>query len=410
MRLAINYRRVDPDRGGAETYVVDLCRSLAEAGHSVELYAESWRVGVLPPEVRCVRVEAPGATRAQQVLSFARNSASALEKGSHDCTLGLINTWHHDVIIPQGGVSRASVQANAKRFPWAWQRGLYRFGKAANPKSWTVHAIEQRQYDPDRQAHVVAVSNMVREDLVRYHNVHRQRIHLIPNAIDVNRLSVDYPGAVRCGFRNRLGLVPGDLVGLFVAHNFALKGLGPLLHALARRQSENRNARPIHLLVCGGGKIAPYRNLAARLGLREVVHLLGFLPDAREAFWSADFFVLPSYYDPCSLVVFEALTCGLPVITTSCNGAGELITDGREGYVVTSPNATGELASALDRMADDQTRRQMSRQAVLLGREQSFENHVAKLTHVFEEVAAGKSRRRPHFQVPGVGKRNRKSI
>lgn len=408
MRLAINYRRVDPDRGGAETYVVDLCRSLVEAGHSVDLYAESWRVGVLPAEVRCVRVEAPGGTRARQVLNFARNSEAALKKAEHDCTVGFINTWHHDVIIPQGGVSRASVDANSKRFPWVWQRGVYRFAKAANPKSWTVHAIEQRQYDPDRHAHVVAVSNMVREHLIQYHNVHAQRIHLIPNAIDVNRLSVDYPGAVRCGFRNRLGLVPGDLVGLFVAHNFALKGLGPLLQALARRRSLNANARPIYLLVCGGGAIAPYRRMVARLGLRDVVHLLGFLPDVREAFWSADFFVLPSYYDPCSLVVFEALACGLPVITTSCNGAGELITDGREGYVVTSPNAIGELATALDHMVDDQARRLMSRHAVLLGREQSFENHVAKLTRVFEEVAAAKSRRGPHFQVPGVSKRNRK--
>ena len=59
---------------------------------------------------------------------------------------------------------------------------------------------------------------------------------MVPNAIDPRRLEVSQPGALRCAFRNRLGLEPGDLVGLFAGHNFALKGLKPLLEALAVRR------------------------------------------------------------------------------------------------------------------------------------------------------------------------------
>ena len=62
MRLAVNFQRVDPSRGGAETYVADLCGQLVRLGHQVDLYAESWREGVLPGEVRCIAVEAPGRT------------------------------------------------------------------------------------------------------------------------------------------------------------------------------------------------------------------------------------------------------------------------------------------------------------------------------------------------------------
>ncbi len=61
----------------------------------------------------------------------------------------------------------------------------------------------------------------------------------------------------------------------------------------------------------------------------------------------------PTYYDPCSLVVLEALACGLPVITTAQNGASELMTDGREGYILTAPDAQDELIAALDHMTDD---------------------------------------------------------
>jgi UDP-glucose:(heptosyl)LPS alpha-1,3-glucosyltransferase len=405
MRLALNFQRLDPTRGGAETYVADLCRALVAAGHRVDLHAESYREGAVPEGVRCVPVAARGRTKLARLWSFARNSEEALRQGSYDCTVGLINTWHHDVIIPQGGIHRGSLEANAGRFPAGWPRVLYRLGKTANPKYWVHEAIERRQYSAERQAKVVAVSNLVKEHLLHYCHVPRTRIHVIPNAIDTERIMVAHPGAVRCAFRNKMGLEPVDLVGLFVGHNYELKGLRPLLEALAERMRRQPEARPIHLLVCGGGSARFARGLINRLGLSATVHLVGYYPEIRAAFWSSDFFVLPTYYDPCSLVVFEALACGLPVITTACNGASELMSDGREGYIITAPTALGELAQALDHMADDAVRRSMVPNALRLGRSQTFDAHVAKLIKVFEEVAASKSRRGPH-----VGKLTRRGV
>lgn len=396
MRLALNFQRVDPSRGGAETYVADLCRALIGAGHSVDLYAESWREGVLPAGVNCVAVAPAGRTRLERLWSFARNSEAAIAHVSYDCTVGLINTWHHDVLIPQGGVHRGSLDANSRRFPDGWRRALYRAGKMANPKFWVHEAIERKQYAPERHARVIAVSNLVKEQLLRYHHVPRTRIHLIPNAIDPDRMKVSQPGAVRCAFRNKIGLEPGDLAGLFVGHNYRLKGLEPLLRAMAERRRRHPDARPIHLVVCGGGSTRFARRTIGALGLEATVHPLGFFPDIRAAFWASDFFVLPTYYDPCSLVAFEAMACGLPVITTACNGASELMTDGREGYVITAPGALGEIVQALDRVSDDAARAALAANASRLGRSHTFDDHAAKLVKVFEEVAATKSRRGPH--------------
>jgi UDP-glucose:(heptosyl)LPS alpha-1,3-glucosyltransferase len=401
MRLALNFRQVDPARGGAETYVVDLCGRLAAAGHAVHLYAESWREGALPEGVRAVRVPAPGRSKGARALAFAANSEAVLAGTDYDCTVGFINTWAHDVLIPQGGVRRASLEANARRFPAGLPRALYRLGKAANPLTWTYRTIESRQYAAGRPARVVAVSRMVMGHLQRFHNVPKHRIHVIPNAVDSDRLGVAHPGAVRCAFRNEVGLAPDDLTGLFVGHNYRLKGLAPLLRALAERKRQP-NARPFKLVVCGGGAPGPFRRTAERLGLRNDVRWLGFYPDVRACYWSCDVFVSPTYYDPCSLVVLEALACGLPVITTACNGAGELMTDGREGFVLTAPDATGELVAALGHMDDDGRRRAMSAEAARLGREQSMDRHVERLVKVFEEVAATKARRGPHFPRAGT--------
>ena len=389
MRLALNYGRVDPSRGGAETYVVDLCRRLLDGGHRVDLFANEWRADALPPDLTIRRVTSTGPTRWQRLWSFAANSEEALRaaESDFDCTIGFINTWHQDVLIPQGGVHDASLEANSKRFPAGWRRQAYLLGKRSNPKRWIHGAIEARQYDPARKTRFVAVSRMVRGHLERFRGVDRDRVDVIPNAIDAGRLAVDDPGATREAFRAKFGLGPGDLVALFVGHNYALKGLAPLLHALAHRMRRDPGGRPVHLVACGGRDVERYRALAADLGLSATVHLAGFQPDIRPPFWASDFFVLPTYYDPCSLVVFEALACGLPVITTACNGAGEVITEGREGFVIQTPDARAHLADAIDRMADDRDRAAMSARAATLGREQSLDRHVAGLVEVFERVA-----------------------
>jgi UDP-glucose:(heptosyl)LPS alpha-1,3-glucosyltransferase len=385
MRLAINFQHVDPAKGGAETYVADLCRRLVAAGHQVHLYASTWNDESLAREVVRHRVAAAGATRRARLWSFAVNSETALRCAKYDCTVGLINTWHHDVIIPQGGVQAASLEYNSRRFAPGWRRSLYLRLRRGNPKHALVDAIERRQYDPARAARVVAVSQMVREHLWRYCGVPAERVRVIPNAIDADRLAVADRAGVRRDFRARLGLREDDLIALFAGHNFRLKGLPALLDGLSRR-----TGRPIHLVVCGGGRIARLRDLVRRLGLAGSVHPLGFMADVRPCFHGADFFVLPTYYDPCSLVVFEALACGLPVITTACNGAGELITGGREGYVIAGPDDLGGLVNALDAMTDDRQLREMASCALALGRAQSFDKHVGALLELFDEVAEDK--------------------
>ncbi|WZO97936.1 glycosyltransferase family 4 protein [Isosphaeraceae bacterium EP7] len=388
MRLALTYQRVDPSRGGAETYAVDLCHRLIRAGHDLTLYADSWRDNVLPPEVRTVRVPARGPNKLARIWNFGVASEAALIAAHHDCSVGLINTWHQDVIIPQGGVHPGSLEANARRFAPGWRRRAYVAAKKANPKWWVYRAIEQRQYDPARATRIVAVSRMVENHLERHHRVDHSRVTVIPNAIDPDRLLVPDPAAARRAFRAEHGIAEGDLTCLFLAHNFWLKGLKPLMEALALRKRRDPAGRPMTLLVCGGGTIAPFRAMAEKLGLADSVRLVGFVDDIRAAFHAADFFTLPSYYDPCSLVVFEALSCGLPVITTGCNGAGEVLTEGREGFVINTPEAVAHLADALDGMVDDHRRAAMSEAALRLGREQSIGRHVSRLIEVFESVAA----------------------
>ena len=60
-----------------------------------------------------------GRHKLERIWNFAENSEEALRHGGHDCSVGFINTWAHDVIIPQGGVQEGSLRANAGRFSTA---------------------------------------------------------------------------------------------------------------------------------------------------------------------------------------------------------------------------------------------------------------------------------------------------
>lgn len=389
MYMALNMYRVDPSRGGAETYVADLCRSLVREGHAVDLIANDWDSSALPEEVGRVRIEARGLTRSSRLWDFARRSESFLRQADYDCSIGFINTWYHDIIIPQGGIQAASLACNSRRYAAGWRRGAYLALKRIQPKYWVYRAIEREQYDPARGARVVAVSGLVRDHLERYRGVPRSRISVIPNAVDVERLRVEDRRAVRTELRNRYGVGADEVVALFVGHNARLKGLGPLLEALALRKRRDRSARPIRLLARAGGKTAAFQRTAKALGIAADVRFVGFLKEVSHLYHASDFFVLPTYYDPCSLVVFEALACGLPVITTAQNGASELLTE-REGFVIPSPDAVSLLADDLDRIADDRIRESMSVSASLLGKAQSHELHLRRLLALCEKVAEEK--------------------
>ena len=90
-----------------------------------------------------------------------------------------------------------------------------------------------------------------------------------------------------------------------------------------------------------------------------------------------------------------------PVITTEQNGAGELMTDGREGYVLTSPGAEGELIAALDRMTDDATRRRCRSRRVAWAGVRPSTTMSAELLTIFQEVSRGQERPWASFATRG---------
>ncbi|HLW63698.1 MAG TPA: glycosyltransferase family 4 protein, partial [Gemmataceae bacterium] len=118
----------------------------------------------------------------------------------------------------------------------------------------------------------------------------------------------------------------------------------------------------------------------------------GFCGDMRQAYFASDFLVHPTFYDPCSLVVLEALACGLPVITSRYNGAAELLNPKLAGLVIDDPHDHACLGQAIEAMLETDYRRAASEAARQAAQRWNFEDHYRKIIGILTKVAQQKAR------------------
>jgi len=96
------------------------------------------------------------------------------------------------------------------------------------------------------------------------------------------------------------------------------------------------------------GEVAPEMRAILKQWAPSNVRFLGFLSPSELASWyrSSHLFVFPSVNEGLARVIFEAMSCGLPVVATERSGADDCITAGIEGNVVPARNVEA-LAEAI---------------------------------------------------------------
>jgi UDP-glucose:(heptosyl)LPS alpha-1,3-glucosyltransferase len=386
MNIALCYENVNPARGGCETYIADLTRRLVADRHDVHLYACRLDAGALPAALDFHRLAVPRGPRFLRPWRFGAACLAEMKRNHHDVSVGFDKTWGQDVLYPQGGLHAASADRNLRKHASTPLQLLARAAKLVDPAAHSFARLERRQYLREDRPTIVVNSEMVRRHFRQYYGIPSDQIHVVHAAVDPDRFHANDRPKIRQEWRERWGVTPDETAALFVAMNYRLKGLEPLLQAMAAVPA----VTPLKLVVVGHPKTSRYQRLAHRLGIADRVIFHGFCAVTRNAYFAADFLVHPTFYDPCSLVALEAMACGLPVVTTQFNGACELLPSQCTALTVADPHDRVALAASLVRLTEAGTRSACARAARDAANAWTFEDHYRKLLSILEQTAAAK--------------------
>jgi glycosyltransferase involved in cell wall biosynthesis len=209
-----------------------------------------------------------------------------------------------------------------------------------------------RQAFPCWGSMTIAISEPVKEHLVRDFKVDEKNIAVIHNGIDVEKFKAKSEGR-RAELKKGLKLGEGPVVGI-VARLSDVKGHVHLIRAMKDVLEKIPLAQ---LLIVGEGKMKDeLTKLTRGLGIGGKVIFIPEISDTRDVLAVMDLFVMPSLNEGLGLSLMEAMASGLAVVGSDVGGIRSLIRDGENGLLV-KPADTEGLACAISSLLRDHEKR-----------------------------------------------------
>lgn len=195
---------------------------------------------------------------------------------------------------------------------------------------WIARLILQKVYK------VVAVSNGIKQKIAN--EFKNNTVEVIPNSFELKKFS-------------NLEKLPFEYI-IAVGRLVQLKQFDKLIESYSKSHLPQKN---IHLVILGTGEeqVNLEKNISD-LNLQSLIHLLGYKENVYDYISNAKFLVLTSLYEGFSMVILEALSLGIPVVSFDCeHGPSELVQNNSNGILVENQDF-GELTSKLDIFVEDE--------------------------------------------------------
>lgn len=340
--------------GGAERVMIDLAREFARLGHTVEFVLMRAAGDFLPDVRRDFAVFDLATSRTHRV---AGPLAHYLRDRKPDVVIA--NMWPLTSVAVIGkALSRQPcslllVEHNTLTRQYASWGRLHNLFLSATMA--TTHRFADR---------IAAVSEGSAIDMAGLARLPSDRVTVLHNPIPQKPM----PGPEARAMADTLWACPPGQRILTVGSLKAQKNHPLLLRAFA---AMSRPDARLMLLGQGGNEVA-LQTLASDLGIADRVIFSGFHPDPSPFYATADLFVLSSDYEGLPTVLIEALSFGVPVVSTDCpSGPAEILQGGRFGRLVPVGDAAALACAMEDALAAPVNR------AALLQRAADFAPEIA---------------------------------
>jgi UDP-glucose:(heptosyl)LPS alpha-1,3-glucosyltransferase len=184
-----------------------------------------------------------------------------------------------------------------------------------NRASLKLMAAAERRFYRRYKGRVIAISNKIARELRECYEVPGE-ITVIPHGVNNDRISSAQRDQDRITLRSELRIGEDQTLALYV---------GDLTKAHVHLETLTRAAPQIQFVIVTGSTAYHW-----------TVPNLQIVPPTSELeryYAAADVFVFPTTYDAFGMVILEAMAAGLPVFSSDCAGAAELMDPGKDGFV-----------------------------------------------------------------------------
>ncbi|MBN1796779.1 MAG: glycosyltransferase family 4 protein [Sedimentisphaerales bacterium] len=344
MKIALIIERAQIDLGGAERSLFELFAALRSAGCNVEILAAKGNTKAKHCHILCQ--DLPG--KRTPLLVFEEKLKEFLAKNPFDIVHSFLPFEFADVYQPRGGSYPEAIAGNAASYQNSIIRLFKKSTASLNHQRSRLAKAERYICTFPKGPVVAALSDYVAGHYKKHYGLFEDRIKVIRNGVftdkTVNPTEID---KLRSVILSKLRLTEADrpVFFLFATHNFRLKGLAQLISAL--QMSAGASDHSPYLIIVGSGNQRKYIRLAKKLNIKRKILFYGPAKKIDNLLAFCDVAVLPTFYDPSSRFILEALAMDKPVITTKFNGATELFTNNRHGRIIDIPQNTLALAEAI---------------------------------------------------------------
>lgn len=278
----------------------------------------------------------------------------------------------------------------------------------ASPNSRLILSVHNEMFANDKiseeegnrcislTSNIVTVSDYIGETITSRFPLAKSKVKTVYSGVDVNQFHpswTDTGQRLKRSVRDKLGLQNKKVI-LFVGRLSKVKGPHILLQALPKIVEQHPDAVMVFIgsKWFGDNNINNYVKHLYTLGALypENVQFIKFIQPSEIAslFSMSDVFVCSSQWqEPLARVHYEAMACGLPIVTSKRGGNPEVIDEGRNGYVVSDFENPDAYAKVLNSLLTSSGKRLEMGKAGRKKAESAFQWHhvVSNLLRVYEK-------------------------
>ena len=332
--------------GGLQEDCLATALAVTERGHEAHIFTRTWK-GDQPEAIHAHILSKVGWSNISRNDHFFRTLEQELPQHNLDGVVAFNRIPRADVYFAADPCYVERVKNNSFFYKLKLRHRYYK-------------ALEKTVFTAPNPPDTLVLTDKEIDAFHQHYGIDQSKFHLLPPGVAKNTSNSTVAAENRTALRGELGCADDAVVALFLGSGYRIKGLDRALRAIAANRTA---ARDLEFWIVGNGKQNRFASLAKQAGV--TVRFLGGRADVDRFYDAADFLLHPAYSESAGKVLLEALTHGLPVLTTDTCGYAPHILKAKAGAVIESPFSQETLNQTVQTfIQDSDQRQQMSKNAL----------------------------------------------